>query len=129
LWTVQIHQLPKGKWTLDTLTLSGFGPEGWRPAMLRAATNTVAKVALVLAVIGARQIKPLNWLANGKVYVFHGTPLRVQLSISYNGLAHFHEITGSFDVTPPAIPARPLLVACTAAPQAAVQCGQTTPFS
>lgn len=63
--------------------------------MLRAAANTVAGVA----VIGARQIKPLNWLANGEVYVFHGTPLRVQLSISYNGLAHFPEITGSFDVT------------------------------
>ena len=93
--------------------------------MLRAAANTVAGVA----VIGARQIKPLDWLANGEVYVFHGTPLRVQLSISYNGLAHFPEIRGSFDVTPPAIPARPLMVACTAAPQAALRCSQTTPFS
>lgn len=80
---------------LDTLTMFGFGPEGWGPTMLRAAANTVAVAAAGFALGGGLGIlvawakiagnAPLRWLATAYTTVLRGIPDLLVIYLFYFG--------------------------------------------
>src|SRR5476649_2259298 len=49
-------------------------------------------VGLVIAVLRTAPIRPLRWLAIGYIQLFQGTPVLMQLFVTYYGLAVMFDI-------------------------------------
>jgi polar amino acid transport system permease protein len=64
-----------------------------------------AIVGLLIAILRITPSQPLRWLATGYIGLFQGTPVLMQLFVTYYGLAVLFRI--QVDAWPAALPTRP----------------------
>jgi polar amino acid transport system permease protein len=62
-------------------------------------------VGLLIAILRITPSRPLRWLATGYIGLFQGTPVLMQLFVTYYGLAVLFKI--QVDAWPAALPTRP----------------------